>query len=91
MITVLYCTHRKIKQKLKTDICRLTTAVICRFCDKKRNGEFHNKEEEGKKAAASRLAWCFYAGFLLGPSVLHTAQQAPTANIPQTKINTVSL
>lgn len=45
----------------------------------------------GKKTVLSQLAVCFRAGFLLRPSVLHTALQSPTANIPQTKINVVSL
>lgn len=85
---VLFCDYhalpniQKIKQKLKTIVCCLTEAVICPLCDKIRMGNF---TIEGKKRG------CTVEQVLHRPCVLHTALQSSTANIPQTKINVVSL
>lgn len=80
---------QKIKQKLKTNVCCLTKSVICHLCDKNRMRSLTT--ERRKETVLSQLAACFFEQVLLRPCVLHTALQSPTANIPQTKINVVSL
>ena len=87
VITVLYWIYWQSNKSL-THMCCLTEAVF--FLQNKR-GEISQSTEEKTLHCHNRL-YVFRTGFfLLTPSALHTAPQSPTANIPQTKINVVSL